>query len=124
MSTRLYIQTQGPKVAVLIEDQDREKLESVFFSFFNWGCSLSNDLFETGNPNSCYFWTTRRRLFHYFENIIEHRFFLKYGYEPCDRCRSLINKMAQDRMNKLELRSFLPRNTRSYLEIEVCHSMY
>ena len=111
---KLWYQTKGNRLAILIEGE-KEEIESRFPSFYNWNASFS-ELYETGIETRCYFWTSRQKLLDYYINIIEHKFFLKYGRELFDKAKELSIKQAKEQIKKIEYMQFLPRYSRVYLE--------
>lgn len=111
---QVFVQSKGYQVAVLLEGEEAD-VYPVFLSFLNWGASLSEELFIIGY-NQYYFWCTHRRLLKYYENILEHKFYLKFGHEPEGRARDLIPILAQTKVNNLPYRNFLPQGSRFFLE--------
>lgn len=114
---KIYLQSKGNRVAILLEGE-KGIVEQIFWSFDNWGAAIS-ELQETGKENRFYFWTSPKKLLHYYENILEHKFYLLCGYEPCEKCKQLIPKLARQKIEKIEYQNFLPRSTRSYYEINI-----
>ena len=106
---QFFQQSKGQKIAILLVGE-REEIEETFCSFFNWaGCSNS-DLIQTGKEDSFYLWSTRKALLNYFQNIIEHKFYLKYGYEPGARGQAYIRELAQKKLDSIPYLNFLPRS--------------
>ncbi len=112
---KLFQQSKGQKLAVLMVGE-WEEVEESFCSFYNWAGSLDTELRQTGKENSLWFWTTRKRLLNYYQNIIEHKFYLRYGYEPGERGQAFIREAAQKKLESIPYLNFLPRsNGRFYL---------
>ena len=106
---KLFQQSKGQKLAILMVG-GRKELEETFCSFFNWAGSSDTNPKETGMENCFYFWTARKKLLNYFRNIIEHKFYLRYGYQPGSRGQAYINEMAQKRLDNIPYLNFLPRS--------------
>ena len=111
---KLWYQTKGNRLAILLEGDSREEINGAFLSFHNWGAAVS-ELYETGVDNKCYFWTNKKKLLNYYINIIEHKFYLKYGRELFDKTKELSIIQAKKKVENIEYMQFLPR--KYYFEI-------
>lgn len=113
---QLFKQTKGEKVAILMEG-NKEDVRAVFLSFYNWRGCVSRELEETGTSHRWYVWTTKKLLTNYFENIIDHRHYLRFGHELEGRKKHFLSDIARRRLEKIPYMEFLPRNDRSYFYV-------
>ena len=106
---QFFQQSKGQNIAILMVGEKKE-LEETFCSFFNWGGCSNSELIETGKKDSFYLWSTRKVLLNYYQNISEHKFYLKYGYEPGERGQTYIKELARKKLKSIPYMNFLPRS--------------
>lgn len=107
MSAKLIKQSKGHKLAVLIEG-DPGELQQTSDSLFNW--NAADRFYHTDNPKQLFFWTDKVRLLHYFENLLEHRFYMKYGHEPnFPGAKELIHSSAVKHLNGIPTDGYIIR---------------
>lgn len=110
---QLFKQTKGEKIAILMEG-NLEDIQATFLSFYNWRGCLSRDPQETGSIRRWIIWTTKKLIFNYFENIIEHRYYLLFGRELEGRKKKYLGDIARRRLERIPYLEFLPRSDKSY----------